>query len=165
MYFTRKTGAVLGTTVLLAAAGALAASPASAQPASQLWQIVKSGVPGPIINLSSRQCLTQDTPAGIGIPVATLQDCTGADDQFWEVTPGLDLIINRSTGQCLTEDTPAGIGIPVATLQDCTGADDQRWLNEVGKPGPIRNALSKLDLAQGTAAGIGLPVATLQPAA
>jgi hypothetical protein len=164
MYLTRKTGAVLGTAMLLTAAGALAASPASAQSASQLWHILPPGVAGPIISLSSGQCLTQDSAAGIGVAVATLQDCTGANNQRWQVTPGLGTIINLSSGQCLTQDSAAGIGLPVATLQDCKGADDQQWYNEPGRSAPIRNAPSNLDLTQGAVAGIGLPVATLQPA-
>jgi hypothetical protein len=160
---TRKTGAVLGTAVLLAAAGALAASPASAQPLSQLWLTLRSGEPGPIINQSSGQCLTQDTAAGIGVPVATLQDCTGARNQVW-VTHGVGQIVNVSSGQCLAQDTVAGIGVPVATLQGCTGADDQFWFSAPGRMGPIRNARSQLVLTRGTVAGIGLPVVTLQPA-
>jgi hypothetical protein len=70
---TRKTGAVLGTAMLLAAAGALAASPASAQPASQVWETFRHGGSSSIINMSSRQCLPQDTAAGLGLSVATLQ--------------------------------------------------------------------------------------------
>src|ERR1700761_8949824 len=117
MYLTRKTGAVLGAAVLLAAAGALAAGPASAQsvslPASQLWLTPEPGALGPIISVSSSQCLTQDTVAGTGVPVATLQNCTGARNQRWEVTLGVGPIISVSSGQCLTQDTAAGTGAPV----------------------------------------------------
>jgi hypothetical protein len=168
MHLTRKTGAVLGMAMLLAAAGALAASPASAQsvslPASQRWLTPEPGALGPIISTSSGQCLTQDTVAGTGVPVATLQDCTGARNQRWAVTLGVGPIINRSSGQCLTQDTVAGTGVPVATLQDCTGAGNQHWSKLPGNLGPIWNAQSGLYLTQDTVAGIGLPVATLQRA-
>ncbi len=118
MYLTRKTGVVLGAAVLLAAAGALAASPASAQPLSQLWLTHRPGEQGPIINQSSGQCLTQDTAAGVGVPVATLQHCTGADDQLWFSAPGrLGLIRNERSHLILTQGTVAGIGLPVVTLQ------------------------------------------------
>jgi hypothetical protein len=164
MYFTRKTKAVLGTAMLLAAVGALAASPASAQPLSQFWVAPHRGAPGRITNVSSGQCLAQDTVAGIGVPVATLQACTGDSNQAWKVTSGFGSIVNLSSGLCLAQDSVAGIGVPVATLQACTGADNQLWVNAPGTPRPITNARSKLDLTQDTAAGIALPVATLQPA-
>jgi hypothetical protein len=165
MYLTRKTGAVLGTAMLLAAAGALAASPASAQSLSQLWLTPHSGAPGPIISPSSGQCLTQDTAAGLGVPVATLQGCTGARNQLWVTSvSGHGLIYNVWSGQCLTQDSAAGLGVPVATLQGCTGASDQVWFSAPGKLGPIGSAQSNLDLTQDTVASIGLPVATLQPA-
>jgi acetyl-CoA carboxylase carboxyltransferase component len=165
MYFTRKTGSVLGAAMLLAAAGTLAASPASAQPLSQLWQTSRSGAPGMIFSKSSGQCLAQDTVAGIGVPVATLQDCTGARNQIWVTSDtGRGLIFNVSSRQCLAQDTVAGIGVPVATLQDCTGAANQFWFNEPGRLGPISNERSQLDLTEDTVAGIGLPVATLQQA-
>jgi hypothetical protein len=164
VYLTRKTGAVLGAAVLLAAVGALAAGPASAQSASQIWQTPPPGGPGPIVNVSSGQCLTQETAAGIGVPVAVLQGCTGAHEQHWEVTPGLGLIINQSSGQCLAQDTVAGSGVPVAVLKDCTKTGAQVWFTAPGGPGPIKNAGSNLYLTQDTATVLGLPIATLQPA-
>jgi len=118
VYLTRKTGAVLGAAVLLAAMGALAAGPASAQSASQIWQTPPPGGPGPIVNVSSGQCLTQETAAGIGVPVAVLKDCTKTGAQVWFTAPGgPGPIKNAGSNLYLTQDTATVLGLPIATLQ------------------------------------------------